>query len=131
MRILLLFILVGTFFVSFVPAHFLNPAITSIDDTSYISHAMTLGLDLDFDYSNEITKKFNKQGTAPSHPFGFGLLATPFVFAGGLIDMVFDNDVLQNRYEYSSSWAFFGILKNILHLGHFLGFCFPSLFISY
>lgn len=113
MRILLLFILVGTFFVSFVPAHFLNPAITSIDDTSYISHAMTLGLDLDFDYSNEITKKFNKQGTAPSHPFGFGLLATPFVFAGGLIDMVFDNDVLQNRYEYSSSWAFFGILFSV------------------
>ena len=59
MRILLFIVLIGTFSVSFIPAHFLNSSISSIDDTSYISHSMTLGLDFDLNYTNEVAKKFN------------------------------------------------------------------------
>ena len=113
MRILLFIVLIGTFSVSFIPAHFLNSSISSIDDTSYISHSMTLGLDFDLNYTNEVAKKFNTNGNVPSHPYGFGLLAMPFVYVGGIIDSILENEVLNDRHKYFASWSFFGILFSV------------------
>ena len=97
MRIILIFLFVITFTVGFVPAHFLNKEILSIDDTSYIAHSMTFGIDFDFDYTNEIAKKFTANGDVPNHPYGTGILSAPFVMLGGIIDYFSGNNILQER----------------------------------
>ena len=73
------FICFFVFSMFFIPAHFLNPQISSYDDTSYLAHAYTLGIDFDLDYKNEVATKFNNNGLLPSHPIGSGALAAPFV----------------------------------------------------
>ena len=61
---------------------------SSHDDASYYFHAYTVGLDFDIDYTNQVDKdsnfsKLNKSNNpVPTHPFGAGFLASPFVFMG-------------------------------------------------
>ena len=110
MRYILTLLFVLSFVVGFIPAHFLNEEILSIDDTSYIAHSMTFGIDFDFDYRNEIAKKFAANGNVPSHPYGLGVLSAPFVMLGGFFDYISGNEVLVDRREYYSSWSFFSIL---------------------
>ncbi len=107
----LIFFLV--FSLSFIPAHFLNPEISSYDDTSYLAHAYTLGLDLDLDYQNEVVTKFNKNRTLPSHPIGSGVLAAPFVALFGILDRITSHDVISNRASYFGSWSYFGFLFSV------------------
>ncbi|MDA9190820.1 hypothetical protein N9P07_05210 [Alphaproteobacteria bacterium] len=110
MRNLISVLFLASFFIGFIPAHFLNDEIISIDDTSYISHAMTFGLDLDFDYGNEVAIFFAENGKVPSHPYGIGVMSFPFVFVGGIIDYISANEVLLDRTKYQYSWSFFGLL---------------------
>ena len=56
------------------------------DEASYFSHALTLGLDGDLDYSNEPVDSWSKNHLMPSHPIGSGILAAPFVAIFGVID---------------------------------------------
>lgn len=94
----------------FVPAYFLSPSIESFDDTSYLSHAFTIGLDFDLDYSNEIATTFIKGRQFPVHPIGSGLLAAPFVAVFGILDRVGNHLVINERISHTGSWAFFGFL---------------------
>ena len=65
---------------------------SSHDDASYYFHAYTVGLDFDLDYTNQVSKdsdfsKLNKSNNpVPTHPFGAGFLASPFVFVGKIFN---------------------------------------------
>jgi hypothetical protein len=63
------------------------------DDFDYFIHAETIVEDFDFDYSNQLegfeNKRFNKSKLAPKGFLGAGLLASPFLFLGNLLDVLF------------------------------------------
>ena len=61
------------------------------DDYDYFAHAETIALDGDFDYSNQITEDhpYHYKIDGKIAPVGFpgsGILASPFLFIGNLID---------------------------------------------
>ena len=64
------------------------------DDFDYYSHAYTIGVDFDFDYSNQLvvdhpeTMNFNGK-IAPRGFVGTGILASPFLFIGNIFDGIF------------------------------------------
>lgn len=85
------------------------------DDYDYYAHAETIAIDFDFDYSNQLEgyeeKRFFYNGkSAPSTFFGTGLLSSPFLFIGNLIDRVIPNNSLFNfkiiLYSFSSIFYF-------------------------
>ena len=52
------------------------------DDYDYFSHAVTIGEDFDFDYSNQLPNKSRFFRNNKDAPFGFvgtGLLSSPFI----------------------------------------------------
>ncbi|MBW1789990.1 MAG: hypothetical protein JRK53_25805 [Deltaproteobacteria bacterium] len=98
------------FAVSFSPDRFIRDGALVDDEASYFSHAMTIGLDLDLDYSNEIATVFNCDKTIASHPIGAGLLAAPFVAFFGVVDRLTGHPVIEDRSRYANSWAFFGFV---------------------
>ncbi|MDC0595371.1 hypothetical protein OAP09_01640 [Acidimicrobiia bacterium] len=92
------------------------------DDHDYFSHAETLVIDFDLDYSNQLAgsenKRYNNLGRiAPKGFVGTGLLAAPFLFLGSIIDnllfrfMDFDPNKIFNYkillYSLSSIFYFF------------------------
>src|SRR6185437_9374678 len=83
------------------------------DAGSYMSHAFTMGLDQDLNYSNELSVFpggcMNARGTSPQHPMGPGILAAPFVAAFSVLDRGVDHPVLRDRAAYIGSWSYFGI----------------------
>ena len=83
------------------------------DAGSYMSHAFTIGLDRDLNYSNEFSVLaggcMNGAGTSPTHPIGPGILAAPFVAAFSVLDRVGKHPVLTDRRAYIGSWSYFGI----------------------
>ena len=61
------------------------------DDYDYFAHAETIAIDGDFDYSNKITEDhtYHYKINGKIAPVGFpgsGILASPFLFIGNLID---------------------------------------------
>ncbi len=83
------------------------------DDFDYYSHAYTIAVDFDFDYSDQLdenseaTYKY-KDKIAPFGFFGSGLLSAPFVFIGSLIDIFDTNSVVSNKiFLYSLSTIFY------------------------
>ena len=108
-RILFIFL----FCLFFIPAHFLNDKQKSGDDLSYLSHAMTLGIDFDLDYENEIAITYNKYHNIPAHFIGTGALVAPFVGFFAIIDKMNNHNVIENRQEYFTSWSYFGFLFGI------------------
>ncbi|MET0742679.1 MAG: hypothetical protein ABWY78_04850 [Microvirga sp.] len=83
------------------------------DATSYLSHAFSLGLDFDLDYTNEPTVLLkgciNPAKTSPCHPVGTGMLAAPFVALFSLIDRVQGHAILADHASYLGSWSYFGV----------------------
>jgi hypothetical protein len=83
------------------------------DAGSYMSHAFTMGLDQDLNYSNEFSVLangcMNGAGTSPMHPMGPGLLAAPFVAAFAVLDRLEKHPVFVERTAYIGSWSYFGI----------------------
>ena len=62
------------------------------DDYDYFSHAVTIGEDFDFDYSNQLPNKSRFFRNNKDAPFGFvgtGLLSSPFVLFGNILDYIF------------------------------------------
>jgi hypothetical protein len=101
------------FFVSilFRPVSLLGD-LSSGDDTSYISHAFTIALDFDFDYTNEpiseVGGHWTPSKTAPAHPIGPGLMAAPVVLALSVLDRIAESPVISDHKKYHQSWSLFG-----------------------
>lgn len=89
------------------------------DDAAYYYHAQTIGVDLDFDYSNQLsgTDKRNLNvetgDPVPVHPIGVGLLAGPIVFLSNIISSFFKLDTIIsfNYFIYSLSPIFYLFLS--------------------
>ena len=83
------------------------------DDYDYYSHALTIAQDFDFDYSNQLVsgKRFYLNGKdAPKGFLGSGLLASPFLFFGILLDKLFGeshNILTYKKLLYSFSSVFY------------------------
>ncbi|MBI5164222.1 MAG: hypothetical protein HY985_10015 [Magnetospirillum sp.] len=86
------------------------------DDASYLSHALTVGLDFDLDYSNEPGHPYatvfadpaRPDRPVPRHFFGAGVMAAPFVAAFSAIDRLTGHPVIADHRQYRHSWSFFG-----------------------
>ena len=66
------------------------------DDYDYFSHAQTIAIDHDFDYSNQIPQNHpyfykNKYKITPVGYPGSGILASPFLYLGNAIDKFFSS----------------------------------------
>ena len=97
------------------------------DDAAYYYHTQTIGVDQDFDYSNQLagTDKRNLNvengNPVPVHPIGVGLLAGPFMFFSNLLSEQFllDSIISFNYFIYSLVSIFYlflsiNLLKRIL-----------------
>ena len=78
------------------------------DDFDYYSHALTIAVDNDFDYSNQLNPSkstFYVDGkVAPLGFYGSGLLAAPFILVGSLFDSIFvDSYIPYKVITYSLS----------------------------
>lgn len=102
------------------------------DDYDYYSHAETIAIDGDFDYSNQISTdhpfyySFNGKIAPVGFP-GSGMLASPFLFIGNLIDKLFIKDNSKTFFSYKLLFyslapviyyfiGFFYILKSLIQL---------------
>ena len=97
------------------------------DDFDYYSHALTIAKDFDFDYSNQISNnsRYYNENTGKVAPMGFfgpGLLASPFLFLGNILDNIFNvkQDILNFKkllYSFSSIFylyfSFFLLIKSL------------------
>ncbi len=88
------------------------------DDVSYLFHAQTIAQDFDLDYSNQIDQNIkshylNKDAEiyVPRHPLGAGLLSSPFLALGLMIE---------NQFNLKNLSYFFYSLSSIFYL--FLSF---------
>ena len=86
------------------------------DDFDYFSHAETLALDFDFDYSNQLegyekARYYKNDKIAPIGFVGTGLLASPFILLGNLLDNLFEVKKYVNFkiliYSFSSIFYLF------------------------
>ncbi len=82
----------------------------SDDDVTYLSYAMSMGIDGDLDFSNELKccQNMALNGRVPGGFYGAGLLAAPFVAAFSLLDRALENPVITDRSTYLHSWSYFG-----------------------
>ena len=79
------------------------------DDSSYLAYAMSLGMDYDLDFSNEISRSWAPAPNGgPRHYYGAGLLAAPFVALFSLLDRVNDHPVIQDHNKFLHSWSYAG-----------------------
>ncbi len=101
----------------------INPGLIH-DDAAYYYHAQTVGVDLDFDYSNQLkgTDKRNlnveNNKPVPVHPIGVGILAGPFLFISNIFSNIFDLDsvISFNYFIYSLVSIFYLFLSiNLLN----------------
>ena len=79
------------------------------DDHDYFIHAETTILDFDFDYSNQLEgfEKRRNYINLKSSPIGFygsGLLSSPFLLMGHVIDTISEND---SQLSYSNTVMFY------------------------
>lgn len=81
------------------------------DDHDYYSHAETIAEDFDFDYDNQFQEKPNQRyyvngKQAPSGFVGSGLLSSPFIYVGNLLNKLFVTSSIFNfkilLYSFSS-----------------------------
>ncbi|MCP4613445.1 MAG: hypothetical protein GY845_32540 [Planctomycetes bacterium] len=80
------------------------------DSTSYLSHFMTIALDFDMDYSNEIRQGPSQNRYLPPHPIGSGVMAAPFVALFSIFDRVSGHPIINDHKDYKYSWSIFGFI---------------------
>ena len=97
------------FVLTFTPKMLMRTRLGS-DDASYVSHAFTIALDGDLDYTNETFYTWNKNRTIAGHGIGSGAMASVFVFPMSLLDRLWDHPVIKNHKDFYGSWSFFGFL---------------------
>ena len=86
---IVLFIIVSLFFR--IDFRFKDTVECCSDDFDYFSHAETIAIDMDFDYSNQLppNHSFIFEYNGKISPVGFpgtGILASPFLYFGNIID---------------------------------------------
>jgi hypothetical protein len=106
-RPLIFAIAFAAFFALMFHPHWLIRKSLGGDDSSYIAHAFTIGLDADMDYSNESVLSWTHNKKLPSGSIGSGLLASPFVALLSILDRHSNHPVIENREEFFGSWSFF------------------------
>ena len=83
------------------------------DSSSYVAWAMSIAIDGDLDFSNEIADRLNiyPNGHArPVHPAGPGIMAAPVVAILSLGDRLSGHPVIEDRAQLGGSWSYFGYL---------------------
>ena len=93
-----------------------------VDDAEYYYSAVTIGIDFDLDFSNQmkgIENRFlNKEikKIVPFHPIGSGALASPFIIIGNFLQQIFDQSGLISivYFLYSLSPIFYLLLSILL-----------------
>lgn len=98
------------------------------DDFDYFSHAYTIAVDFDLNYENQIPEysKFyftNGEKIAPVGFFGSGMLASPFLFVGNLLDNLFNYSAIPFNFKimfYSFSSLAYLVISAILLQKSFL-----------
>ena len=115
--VLLLFIIFCLFFR--IDFRFKNTVECCSDDFSYFSHAETIAIDRDFDYTNQLPDYHPfvfryKDKIAPVGFPGSGILSSPFIFVGNIVDNVLninqESDILNYKlllYSMSPIFYFF------------------------
>lgn len=102
-------LLVLVFLLIYVPWELARPSLGS-DETAYFSHASTLALDFDLDYSNELAAANGLGPTGmPVGAAGAGVLGAPFVWLFGLIDRIIGHPILKDHTYFQYSWSHFGM----------------------
>ena len=82
-----------------------------VDDAEYYYSAVTIGLDFDLDFSNQMNGIENRylnletNKIVPFHPIGSGLLASPFVVLGNLLSKVLIDDGIISFVYFAYSLA--------------------------
>ena len=95
------------------------------DDHDYYSHAETIAIDFDLNYSNQYEgfeeKRYYKNGVvAPKGFIGSGLLASPFLYIGNVFENIMSNKSFIFNYKilfYSLSAIFYFFLSIYLIYG--------------
>lgn len=90
---------------------FPNFANTAADDATYVAYAMSIALDGDLDFSNEIAARLTTYPnglTRPVHPAGPGIMAAPIVAVLSVWDRVSGHPVIDDREQLGGSWSYFG-----------------------
>ena len=93
-----------------------------VDDAEYYYSAVTIGIDFDLDFSNQmkgIENRFlNKEikKIVPFHPIGSGALASPFIIIGNFLQQLFDQSGLISivYFLYSLSPIFYLLMSILL-----------------
>ena len=82
-----------------------------VDDAEYYYNAVTLGLDFDLDFSNQMEGVENRylnretRKIVPFHPIGSGILGAPFVFIGNLFSSISNDKNLISSVYFGYSLA--------------------------
>jgi hypothetical protein len=69
------------------------------DDYDYFIHAVTITTDFDLDYSNQLNEENHIRYNGKIAPKGFigtGIMASPFLFIGNLLNKIFANQSVFN-----------------------------------
>ena len=93
-----------------------------VDDAEYYYSAVTIGIDFDLDFSNQMdgveNRYLNKEvkKVVPFHPIGSGILASPFVFIANIIQKIFNTSGLTSLiyFMYSLAPVFYLLLSILL-----------------
>jgi len=86
------------------------------DDYDYFIHAVTITTDFDLDYSNQLNEENHIRYNGKIAPKGFigtGIMATPFLFIGNLLNKIFANQSVFNFQilMYSLSSIFYLLIS--------------------
>ena len=93
-----------------------------VDDAEYYYSAVTIGIDFDLDFSNQMSgienRFLNKEikKIVPFHPIGSGALASPFIMIGNFLQRIFEQTGLISMvyFLYSLSPIFYLLISIIL-----------------
>jgi|DEB0MinimDraft_10_1074344.scaffolds.fasta_scaffold02481_7 hypothetical protein len=119
-QLLILFLLISLF----VKIDFrLKPELECCnDDHDYYIHAETTIIDFDFEYDNQLegfekSRNFINGKSSPVGFYGTGLLSSPFLLIGNIVDKVFDlgeQKLYSNKVIYYSFSSIFYLLFTLL-----------------
>lgn len=114
--LLVVFIFLSLFFK--LDYRYINNLTCCGDDFDYYSHAVSIAIDKDFDYSNQLSPSdsafFVDGKVAPLGFFGAGLMASPFLLLGSYLDLFIDNSITSNSLIVYSLASLFYLFLSVL-----------------
>ena len=109
-KLIWIFYFLILFIFSFRPNFLSKESYFKGDPLSYLAHSMTIALDWDLNYENELHQGREINDFLPVHPIGPGILAAPFVYIFSLIDKINKHPVINNHQKYKYSWIIVGFI---------------------